>query len=174
MHPSGIAGPEVVVSECDATESTCRIVIRPNCSLSSSGALLFFGSIAFVSLTIASVLAWQGAWLVLPFAGLELAGLGAALLVIRRDALQWEVVSVEEDTVAVLRRRGTREESFSFQRYWARTRLVPRRYDPGKHRLYIHSHGSGVEVGAFLNESERQGLARELARLFARPATAGV
>ncbi len=166
-------GPKVVVSECDATESTCRIVIRPNCSLSSRGALLFFGSIAFVSLTIASVLAAQGAWLVFPFAGLELAALGAALAAIRRDVLQCEVVSIEADTVAVLRRRGRREEVFSFQRYWARTRLIRRRYDAGQHRLYIHSHGLGVEVGAFLSESERQGLARELTRLFARPAAAG-
>jgi len=53
---------------------TQRIEICPHCSLSVRGACLFFGSLCFVSFTVAAVMASRGFWPVLPFAGLEMAG----------------------------------------------------------------------------------------------------
>lgn len=48
-----------------------------------------FGLLAFVSLAIGAGFAAAGAWLVLPFAGLEAAGLAAAFLFHAR-AMQFE------------------------------------------------------------------------------------
>ena len=53
-----------------------RIEICPNCSLSVRSAVLFFGSLCFVSFAVAGMLAVQGFWPILPFAGLEMLALG--------------------------------------------------------------------------------------------------
>ena len=59
-----------------------RLVIGPNASLTDRQALVFFAGMCGVCLTIAAVFAGVGLWPVLPFAGLELAALAAALWVV--------------------------------------------------------------------------------------------
>ena len=54
------------------------LLLKRNCSISPSGLMLVFGMIAVVTLGIAAVFAALGAWLVLPFAGIEIVGLAAA------------------------------------------------------------------------------------------------
>ena len=56
-----------------------RIEICPNCSLSVRQAVMFFGSLCFISFAVAGMLAIQGFWPILPFAGLEMIVLGWAL-----------------------------------------------------------------------------------------------
>ncbi|MBI3068730.1 MAG: DUF2244 domain-containing protein [Betaproteobacteria bacterium] len=59
---------------CSAAEGAARYTVtaRRNNSLSSSGRFLVFGFILAVSLDIALACAYFGAWLILPFAGLEM------------------------------------------------------------------------------------------------------
>lgn len=59
---------------CSAAEGAARysVTARRNNSLSSSGRFLVFGFILVVSLGIALAFAYFGAWLILPFAGLEI------------------------------------------------------------------------------------------------------
>jgi uncharacterized membrane protein len=53
-------------------ETGYSCIARRHNSLSSSDRLLAFGFIAVVSMVIALAFAWLGAWLILPFAGIEL------------------------------------------------------------------------------------------------------
>lgn len=98
---------------------------------------------------------------VLPFSGLESLALGAALYVTAwRGGLQ-EVVTIDERGLAVEAGHERPEWREEFQRYWARILLEqPGGWYPS--RLLIRSHGRQVEIGRFLNEQERQGLARQL------------
>jgi len=52
-----------------------------NCSISPAGFLGVLASLAAVTLAIGTGFALLGAWLVLPFAGLEVLALGAAFVV---------------------------------------------------------------------------------------------
>jgi len=145
-----------------------RIDISPNCSLSVQGALLFFGSLAFVSFAIAGFFALQGFWPVLPFAGLEMALLGWALKVSLARRSQGETITVSDDEVSVEQRSGEDRMQVVFPRHWAQVKL--RRPSSRLHpsRLMIESHGRGCEVGSFLTEEERRGLAVRLERLIGR------
>ncbi|HEX4927214.1 MAG TPA: DUF2244 domain-containing protein [Burkholderiales bacterium] len=58
---------------------------KPHCSISPAALACVFGSLACVALAIGTGFAAVGAWPVLPFAGLEVAILGAAFLVHARD-----------------------------------------------------------------------------------------
>ena len=55
-------------------------------SISPRGLALVFALLAAVSMTIAVTFAVLGAWLILPFAGLEVLCLGAAFLHVARRA----------------------------------------------------------------------------------------
>jgi len=145
-----------------------HIEIRPNCALSVRGAQGFFLSACVAPVAIASLLALRGFWPVLPFAGLELLGLAWALHASLERRHHQQHITVTADAVRVeSRRRGAREKVV-FPRHWARVKLrrPAARLHPS--RLVIESHGRQCELGSFLTEEERRGLALRLQRLIGR------
>lgn len=145
-----------------------RIVIAPNCSLSVRGAVVFFGGMCTVSFTIAGFMAVLGFWPVFPFAGLEMAGLAWALKASLERRRQHQTITVSERDVLVESRTGSSCVKVVFPRHWAQVKLrrpASRLYPS---RLVIESHGRQCEVGDFLTEDERRGLAVRLNRLIGR------
>lgn len=142
-----------------------RFTLRPNRSLDWRGSLEFFAWMSAVSLSIAAWFAWQGAWLVLPFAGLELAALALGLYMVSVRCMDKEIVSINEDTVEICKGRRHLESRILVRRHWAQVRLEAgeHRWYPG--RLIIRSHGRGTEIGRFLGEVERRDLARTLRKI---------
>ena len=117
---------------------------------------LVFGSLVLLSLAIAAGFAAAGAWMVVPFAGLEVAALLAAAAAFLKRAGDFERVAVRGDRILVeVRERGVAEQ-FEFHRGWAR--LVALDAD----RVALRSHGRTVEIGRYCSEDGRQMLAREL------------
>ena len=132
------------------------------------GAQLFFACACVGPLGIAGFLALRGFWPVLPFAGAELAVLAWALRVsLERRHYQQRVTVTEEEVSVESCRRGTRKQVV-FPRHWARVKLrrPAARLHPS--RLVIESHGRQCELGSFLTEEERRGLALRLQRLIGR------
>jgi uncharacterized membrane protein len=145
-----------------------RIEIAPNCSLTSRGAILFFAGVCCVSFVIAGFWAARGYWPVLPFAGLEMVLLGWALNASMKRRLQRETIIVSESDVRIESHDAHHTVEVVFPRHWARVTL--RRPDSPLHPscLTIESHGRRCEVGRFLTEQERRGLAQRLTRLIGR------
>lgn len=141
-----------------------RILIRPNRSLSTRAMGVLLVAVTALVLTIGIGFTVVGAWLVLPFAGLEIAVVGAALLYLRRHADDCELLVIDEQRVWVVQRRGGKDEQHGFQRYWARVRLTGAGAGWYPSRLLIGSHGRFVEIGAAMNEEERRALAAHLAQ----------
>lgn len=81
--------------------SDTQIVIGPNASLSVPQALWVMAGISTVSLLVAVGFALMGFWPILPFAGLELAALGAALRVSLKRNQYREVLTFEGQRVLV-------------------------------------------------------------------------
>lgn len=136
--------------------------------MSQRGRWLFFLGILLLTMSIATTFAWLGAWLVLPFAGLEMLVLAGVLNIMDIRARRYEVVEIHPERVDVVRSDGRAEQTFTFQRYWVRARMV-RAGRGTRERLVLHSHGAGVEVGGFLDEHERRALAGEFSRLLGDP-----
>jgi uncharacterized membrane protein len=132
-------------------------VARRNNSLSSTGRLLVFGFLFIVSVGIACAFAALGAWLVLPFAGIEMLGLYCAFRYIDRHAADYERIAIAGDRVKVELFEAGRAQSHEFNRCWARVAAAP-----GGGRVALRSHGREVEIGRHRNNDERLELAREL------------
>jgi len=145
-----------------------RIEIAPNCSLTVRGAVGFFASVCTVSFAIAGVLTVLGYWPILPFAGLEMVLLGWALKRSLGRRSHRQTITVSDHDVLVEWSDGSRHLQVVFPRHWAQVKLrrSPSRLHPS--RLVIESHGRQCEVGDFLTEEERRGLAARLNRLIGR------
>lgn len=154
----------MVAAERDPGTADCCVVIRPNCSLSWRGTVAVFTCISLVSLLIALGFLALGYWLILPFAGLELALLGTALYLTAWRAALREVVRIEGNVVAVQKGHRQPESTEVLPRGWVRVELARplRRGHPS--RLLLRAHGRAVEVGGCLNEDERDLLAQDLRR----------
>jgi uncharacterized membrane protein len=153
----------------EAVESAhACIVIAPNCSLSVRGAVLFFVSLCAPCFGIAGALTFLGFWPVLPFAGLEMLLLGAALRISLRRRHHRQTIVVCESDVTVQSTIGKIHNEVVFPRHWAQVKL--RRSTSRLHpsRLVIESHGRQCAVGDFLTEEERRGLAQRLSELIGR------
>jgi uncharacterized membrane protein len=142
-----------------------RIEIRPNCSLTVRGAQVFFALACIAPVAIAGYLTWRGFWPVLPFAGAELALLGWALHGSMQRRFHGQSITLTESDVRVDTRLRGQCAQVVFTRHWAQVRLRRPAAPLHPSRLTIESHGRQCELGSFLTEEERRGLALRLQRL---------
>lgn len=163
----------MVISENCPDSDVRRVVIRPNRSLSWHQSMMFLGAIAVPLLLISLVMAIQGFWLILPFAGLELAALYVSIYVVSHASRRCEVVSISGSLVTVEKGRdrgrcadgGGPEEHAEFARGWVQVELSGTAGTWYPRRLWIGTSGRRVELGEFLVDDEKVTLAAELRRL---------
>jgi len=130
------------------------LVARRNNSLSPAGRRLVLSSLFLISVAISGTFAIQGAWLVLPFAGLEMLAVVAAFAYLDRHASDFESLTIQGDRVLIERRELGRVSRYEFNRYWAQVVWQPTA--PGRHaRLALRSHGRQVEFGCHLTDEQR-------------------
>jgi uncharacterized membrane protein len=150
------------------TDGPTRIEIRPNCSLSPRGARLFMLSVVVASLSIALPISLLGFWLVLPFAGLEIALVAWALRTSMARRFERQTIIISEQTVAIEDVAQQQSRCVEFPRHWAQVRIRAGGSPLHPSRLTVESHGRRHEIGRFLNEQERRSLAVRLRSLIGR------
>lgn len=135
------------------------LIARRNNSLSPGGRTLVVGFLAVVVLAISLGFALNGAWMVAPFAGLDLLLLYLAFRYIGRHSEDFESVILKGDQIVVERWEAGRLRTLRFNRYWARLDSG----EPGRGgRLLLRSHGQEVEIGSCLNPAQRAAMASRL------------
>lgn len=146
--------------------------LRRNCSMAPRRALQVYAVLSAVCLGIATLCWWQGATLVMAFAWLEVAALGAALLVYARHAADSECIRLERGMLSVQREWGGRVEHVEF-------RLDGVRIDPGhdgRSLIELSGQGRSVSVGRLVRPEMRRQLVddlrREMRRVCQGPQTA--
>jgi uncharacterized membrane protein len=77
------------------------LTLKRNCSISPAGLLRVFAALGFVALAIGAGFAVAGAWLVLPFAGLEVLLLGIAFVLHSRHATDYEKIELASGRLTV-------------------------------------------------------------------------
>lgn len=145
-------------------DDSFRCIIRPNASLTWHQVQLWFAAIAFVSMTIASVFALMGAWLILPFAGLEMLALAVTFyLCARRGQLQ-EVITVQDGHIVIERGRDYPQLSYKFYAAWSKIVVKNNVAKSNLTQVVLRAHGKELEIGRFLGDDERKELAHTLSR----------
>ena len=138
--------------------------MKRNCSVSPRQYVIFFASLALVSLAIAVLLWLNGAWLVLPFTGIELVVVGGAFAIHARHAVDYERIRLYPNRLVIEQVSADRLTQFEFNPRWVRV-------EPGGSRrapVRLVSRGQTVAVGLHLAQDRRAQFARELRMWLAR------
>ncbi len=151
----------VSVSKFDSNDSF-RFVLSPNCSISWRELVLFYIFTCVVALAIGVFFTLQGLWLVLPFSGLEMLALGFALYLTSRKVNRKEVITLDQRRTRIEKGVQQIDKSWEFETPWIRLVDEPASRPGRPRKLAIGSHGNYVEVGDFLDNSEKDRLAFQL------------
>ena len=140
-------------------------LLRRNCALTPAQLALCFAAVGSLTLVIAAVFAAQGAWLVVPFAGIELMALALAFLMHARHAGDYERIVLERGGgLLVERLHGGALARFEGQAPWVRVQYGGSR----RELIRLVVAGREMAVGRFVPDDERRRLARELRASVAR------
>lgn len=138
-----------------------QYLVRPNQSLSKKGFRWLFAFIVLVSLTIGLGFSLAGAWMILPFAGLEILLAGAVLWRIGKNLEDYEQYQIDRDSLTITRSIAGRIDRHMFQCYWAKLLFQPPSGSRSS-KLRVRSHGTELEIARHLNDQQKSELAAEL------------
>jgi uncharacterized membrane protein len=154
-----------MASASTATPSEYLFELHAHRSLTKRGARWFVASVAATTFAVAVYCTAYGYWPVLVFAVLEILFLMWALRCSMRSGMTSETITVAPDTVIIVHRESGAERLAVFPRHWARVTLHAPLAALHPSRLVLESRGRACEVGRFLTEDERRGLAVRLKQL---------
>ena len=138
------------------------LTLKRNCSISPAGALCMLAALAVVTLAIGIGFAMLGAWLILPFAGLEIAALGIAFVAYARRAADYERIEFARDRLTVEVAEAERVVRYELDPRRA-TVFLEKEVGYGA-RVVLRDPGEELEVGRHLDADSRVELAAELSR----------
>jgi uncharacterized membrane protein len=137
-----------------------NVILKRNCSISPAALLRVFALVAVVSMAIGLGFAAAGAWMILPFAGIEVLALGIAFLVNGRHAGDYERIAGSGGRLTVEIASGAQVWRHEFD---ARTAKVEFR-DGGATGIVLRDTAQAVALGRHLDADSRAGFGAELAR----------
>ncbi|MGU7771466.1 DUF2244 domain-containing protein [Burkholderia sp. MR1-5-21] len=133
-------------------------LMKRNCSVSPRQFVLFYASLASVSLAIAAMLMLWGAWLVMPFTGIELLAVGIAFAIHARHAVDYERIRLFPHRLVIERMDAERLTQIEFNPRWVRVEPGATPRDP----IRLVSRGQTVVIGQHLAQYRRAQFADEL------------
>ena len=136
-------------------------VARRNNSLSSGGRFLVLGCLAGVVLAISLGFALNGAWLVFPFAGLDILMVYLAFRYVEQCAGDYECITFHDGNIVIEGPRRGKTDRFEFNRHWVQVTSIEARGGE-RGRLLLRSHGKEVAFGVHLTGEQRAAVARRL------------
>ena len=131
------------------------LTLKRNCSISPAGLACVFAALAVAVLAIGTGFAIAGAWLILPFAGLEVLLLGGAFVLQARHATDYERIELDRGQLRV-----EVGEAQKVARYELDARRV--RIDINGSRVVVRGPQEALELGRHLDGEARRAFAAEL------------
>jgi len=131
------------------------LILKRNCSISPAGLACVFAALAVAVLGIGVGFAVAGAWLILPFAGLEVVLLGGAFVLQARHATDYERIELDGGRLRVEVAEAQRVARYEMDARGARVEME------GPHVL-LRGPKDELELGRHLDAEARRAFAAEL------------
>jgi uncharacterized membrane protein len=147
-------------SDTAVTESPRRWLQKRNCAMSPLQLAFWFVSVSLISLSIATVFALLGAWMVLPFSVIEILGLLLAFVFYGRHAGDFEKIEAHAGCLVVERRVGNHLSREEHPCPWVRIEYEGRLRSP----VLLVIAGKKIAVGRFVPDHEKAQFVSELRR----------
>jgi uncharacterized membrane protein len=133
--------------------------LTPSRSLDRRGFVLLLAALVALNGILAVRLAFAGGWPILPFLGLDIAGVLIAFHLNYRAGRALERIQLDQRalTVTHIDPKGS-QKNWSFEPSWVRVGID----DRPRGRVTITTHGKGVTIAEFLSPRERREVATAL------------
>jgi uncharacterized membrane protein len=131
------------------------LVLKRNCSIAPGALACVFAALAVAVLGIGVGFAIAGAWLILPFAGLEVLALGVAFVLQARHATDYERIELAAGRLRVEVAEAERLARYELEARGAHVEMQ------GPH-AWLRAAGERVRIGRHLDEEARVRFAGEL------------
>ncbi|GGX72334.1 DUF2244 domain-containing protein [Saccharospirillum salsuginis] len=145
-----------------STQTGTLMRLTPNRSLSWRGNLRILYSLCGLSALIVTGMILAGAWVVLPFVGLELGALAVGLYYTALCCRQQEVVSLDGDTLTIEKGIYRRQTRWQWPRRYTRAWLEVPRHPWTPPAVYLGHRDEEVPLAPFLNHQDTAELVQAL------------
>ena len=142
-----------MVSVEKKSNSNYLITLSPNSSLTGIYRIIFLASISFICVGIATVFYFFGAYLILPFAGIEIAVLLIAFYISFKWSSRKELIYISQEVVKI--EKGIHKAEYLWEEFRTFTSFQIEKDANKSLRLSFRSKGDDVIVGDFLNEDDK-------------------
>ena len=149
-----------MVSVEEKSNSNYLITLSPNSSLTGIYRIIFLASISFICVGIATVFYFFGAYLILPFAGIEIAVLLIAFYLSFKWSSRKELIYISQEVVKI--EKGIHKAEYLWEEFRTFTSFQIEKDANKSLRLSFRSKGDDVIVGDFLNEDDKNILINEI------------
>ena len=146
------------------------LLMKRNCSFTPRQVGLFYLSMFVFSSLIAGYFYWRGAWVIIPFTGIELLVLGIALLIYARHAADYEKMVIHEGHVDGEIVNGSQKIQKHWPLLWVRIKAplfqkdASSLKDPKNHLVTLEYGDDSICVGLYIFPEKRQELADKIRR----------
>ena len=141
-------------------KSNYLISLSPNSSLEGIARIIFLASITFVCGGIAIMFYFFGAFMILPFAGIELTILFIAFYLSFRWSSKKEKIYISQEMVKI--EKGVNRADYLWEEFRTFTSFQIKKDANEITRLSFRSKGEDVFVGDFLNNDDKKKLKDEV------------
>ncbi|WP_290577971.1 DUF2244 domain-containing protein [Ketobacter sp.] len=140
---------------CQRQGAETLITLEPNRSATRRQTLLFLLLVSGVTLSVALFWTFFGAWMVLPFAGLEIAVLTYVALRVSRSTYRMQVIRVGAEAVEVEEGEFYPVRKWRFPRPDTHVNVLAAATPMDAIGLQLQDGRQSLEVGSFLNQGDR-------------------
>lgn len=152
----------MVETDIDQTQESGQIVLSPNLSARWRTNVYFLYVSVFFALCIGLGFSYAGAWMILPFTGLEILALSGIIYYVAHKCHRIEVIRFNRGQVRVERGYRRPQTSWESETFWTRLVVGEKRHPMHSLRLFLRGRKGQIEIGTFLNDSDKQKLLEEL------------
>lgn len=142
-----------------------QLIMSPNRSMSWQTNKKILIALFVVNMSIAASWAWMGAWMVLPFAGLEVLLVGIGMYYVSWKLSFKEILLVEEQSLILQKGVYFPKQEWRWQRDQTRLLRQESRYRLSAPTLKLQYLNQQEEIGQFLNRQEKKQVRRFIEQL---------
>ena len=148
--------------ESNKKESLFRITLTPNKSLSWKSNILFILAISVTCGVIGIAFYIAGAFLILPFAGLEFILVGTCVYLVVQRSYKQEIITLTPEKLKIEKGISKPNQFWEYFRIWAFVVVEKPKHPWYPAHIVITSKGERVPIGDFLTEKEKLDLVDKL------------
>lgn len=157
----------MVESNLDNDHSGGHIIVCPNLSANWRTTKWFILIVTVFTLMIGIGFAAAGLWMILPFAGIEVAVVVSVMYHVARQCYRQEVIHLKGDRVIVERGRRAPKQVWESEVFWTRLIVSNSLHTWHPDKLILRSRDRELEIGGFLNEQDKKKLVAEMRTVLA-------